>query len=137
MKLGVLDLGSNSFHLLVARVDGDEIVPLDKHKKMVRLGAGTLRHGRLDADAMTRGLAAIAELGVDIEVLSGDEEGRLIYRGASTGESGRRAVVDIGGGSVELVAGDGAEPRIVHSLPLGVLRLRESLVPADGYVGDR
>src|SRR5262249_61029856 len=63
MKLGVLDLGSNSFHLLVARVDGDEIVPLDKHKKMVRLGAGTLRHGRLDADAMTRGLAAIAELG--------------------------------------------------------------------------
>src|SRR5215470_12535171 len=124
MKLGVLDLGSNSFHLLVARVDGDEIVPLDKHKKMVRLGAGTLRRGRLDADAMTRGLAAIAELGerareqgahtivavatsalreaqngrefidraraesgIDIEILSGDEEGRLIYRGASTGES--------------------------------------------------
>ncbi len=174
MKLGVLDLGSNSFHLLVARVDGDAIVPIDRHKKMVRLGAGTLRQGRIDADAMRRGLEAIAELsarardggartlvavatsalrearnaaelidraradsGIDIEVLSGEEEGRLIYRGASLGMPGRHAVVDIGGGSVEIVAGVAAEPRVGHRLPLGVLRLRESMVPEDGYVSDR
>jgi len=174
MKLAVLDLGSNSFHLLVARVDDDQIVPIDKHKKMVRLGAGTLRRGRLDADAMRRGLDAVVELagrareqgarvvvavatsalreaqnarqfvdrarelaGVDIEILSGGEEGRLIYRGASAGTTGRRAVVDIGGGSVEIVAGQGAKAEIVHSLPLGVLRLREAFVPPDGYVSER
>src|SRR5262249_58307991 len=144
VKLGVLDLGSNSFHLLVAKVEAGAIEPLDKHKKMVRLGAGTLRSGRLDAETMRRGLDAVAELAarartkgaknvvavatsalrdsanraefierarkqsdIEIEILSGEDEGRLIYLGASEGARGRRAVGDIGGGSGEIIAGHG------------------------------
>src|SRR5215831_12070403 len=173
-KLAVLDVGSSSIHLLVAQVDGAGLTALDKHKRMVRLGSGTLARGRLDVEAMRRGLGAIAELAerareqgaqrivcvatsalreaqngrafverareesaVDIEILSGEEEGRLIYRGACATATGPQAVVDIGGGSVEIVAGIGDLPDIVHSLPLGVLRLREALVPADGYVNQR
>jgi exopolyphosphatase/guanosine-5'-triphosphate,3'-diphosphate pyrophosphatase len=174
MRVGVLDLGSNSFHLLVAERDADgELVKIDAAKEMVRLGAGTLRTGRIDEAARLRALDALGRLaararaagarlvavatsavreaenrdeliaaarrvhGVEIEVLSGVEEARLIYLGARGALVGRVAVVDIGGGSIELAVGDDARCVVARSLPLGVLRLREALVPSDGYVSER
>lgn len=61
MKLAAIDIGSNSVHMVVARIDGEgsfEIVA--RHKEMVRLGAGTLTTGYLDEDAQRRGVEALA-----------------------------------------------------------------------------
>ncbi|HXX95367.1 MAG TPA: Ppx/GppA phosphatase family protein [Planctomycetota bacterium] len=61
-----------------------------------------------------------------VRVLSGEEEGRLIYAGVRDGlpPSYRRiAVIDIGGGSAEIVVGEGPTVALVQSLKLGVLRL--------------
>jgi exopolyphosphatase/guanosine-5'-triphosphate,3'-diphosphate pyrophosphatase len=65
--------------------------------------------------------------GVRVEVLSGADEARMAFLGARlfAGPRGRLAVVDLGGGSLELASGGGAEPDLADSLPLGVLRLRD------------
>jgi exopolyphosphatase/guanosine-5'-triphosphate,3'-diphosphate pyrophosphatase len=67
-----------------------------------------------------------------VRVVSGEEEGRLIYAGVRDGlpSSMRRiAVVDIGGGSAEVVVGEGPRVEAVHCLPLGVLRLAAAFPP--------
>jgi exopolyphosphatase/guanosine-5'-triphosphate,3'-diphosphate pyrophosphatase len=178
MHLGVVDLGSNSFHLLVVAIDEDgALTKLESDKEMVRMGAGTLRDRFIDTATWSRALAALARLvararthrvdrivavatsavrdarngaefvedarrtlGIDIHVLSGEDEARLVYLGARSGlaaESGRTAVIDVGGGSVEIAVGEDSRILDVHSLPLGVLRLRDALVPADGTVSPR
>lgn len=140
-----LDLGSNSFHVLLARFDGQRLVVLDRYKDMVRLASGLQADGSLSAEAMARGFEALeriaerirplpkshvrvvgtntlrtaknrdvflaqaeAILGVAINIVSGMEEARLIYLGVAkdfTPENKTRLVVDIGGGSTELVLG--------------------------------
>jgi exopolyphosphatase/guanosine-5'-triphosphate,3'-diphosphate pyrophosphatase len=57
--LGAVDLGSNSFHLAIGRVDGDQIYPLDSLKETVRLGTGLTPERTLDADAQERALKAL------------------------------------------------------------------------------
>jgi exopolyphosphatase/guanosine-5'-triphosphate,3'-diphosphate pyrophosphatase len=166
MSLAVLDLGSSSFHLMVAQPDGQGgLVRVLDRKRMVRLAASTFTGGFIDDDACHRGLDAVGELlacahahgapqvvavatsairearngvafaqrvrhrfGVDVEILSGEDEVRLTYAGAASAlnEPARRvAVIDLGGGTLELAAGHGARLLAVHSLPCGVLRLRD------------
>jgi exopolyphosphatase/guanosine-5'-triphosphate,3'-diphosphate pyrophosphatase len=77
---------------------------------------------------------ARAAAGVAPEVVSGDEEARLVYASAwrDFGATGRTlAVLDVGGGSTELVVGDGPAPRARASVQLGAVRLTERLVTAD------
>lgn len=57
--LAAIDLGSNSFHLIVARLEHGEIKPVHMLGERVQLGAG-LEHGRLAPDAMDRGLDCLA-----------------------------------------------------------------------------
>ena len=57
--LGAVDLGSNSFHLAVGRVDGDQIYPLDSLKETVRLGGGITSEKQLDAQAQERAFEAL------------------------------------------------------------------------------
>ncbi|HEU4843629.1 MAG TPA: Ppx/GppA phosphatase family protein [Burkholderiaceae bacterium] len=69
--------------------------------------------------------AAEQAIGYPIEVISGEEEGRLIYMGVSNalalpGE--RRLVIDIGGGSTELILGRGQEIERVESFSLGTVK---------------
>lgn len=65
--LAAVDLGSNSFRLLIGRVDrtglGDQIRPIDSLKETVRLAAGLGPDGALDAASRQRGLAALARFG--------------------------------------------------------------------------
>lgn len=87
-----------------------------------------------DADAVDELFAAAAEVvGVRPELLSGEEEGRLAFLGA-TGEldpaDGPFLVVDIGGGSTELVLGT-TGPELVVSLPMGAVRITEAHLQAD------
>ena len=83
------------------------------------------------ADAVSRATlldAVTAVLGHRPEVLTGPQEGRLAYLGAVRGvpaPGGRTLVVDIGGGSTELIVGEGDEVVAVASLPLGCVSLTE------------
>jgi exopolyphosphatase/guanosine-5'-triphosphate,3'-diphosphate pyrophosphatase len=72
-------------------------------------------------------------LGVDAEVLSGQAEAAAAYRGATAGLDGDRPtlVVDIGGGSTELIYGDGTTSRAMVSLDIGCVRLFERHLHTD------
>jgi exopolyphosphatase/guanosine-5'-triphosphate,3'-diphosphate pyrophosphatase len=163
-----LDLGSNSFHVLLARFEGRRLVVLDRYKDSVRLAAGLQEDGNLSADVMARALRAlekIAErihplsksyvrvvgtntlraaknrdvflaqaekiLGVPINIISGLEEARLIYLGVAkdfTPEDKTRLVVDIGGGSTELVLGRN-KPLKLESLYMGCVAFSREFFP--------
>lgn len=165
MRIAVLDLGSNSFHLLVAHAAPDgTLSPLDRRKKQVRLGEGSLLTGAITPDRWAKGLQAAADLGrrvrryadatavavataaireakngasfldaakraigFRVELLTGEEEARLVYRGARAGldfDPGRLAVIDLGGGSTEVVVGEGERCLAAWSLPVGALRMK-------------
>ncbi|WP_053011306.1 exopolyphosphatase [Yersinia pseudotuberculosis] len=165
-----IDLGSNSFHMLVVREVAGSIQTLARIKRKVRLAAGLDNQNHLSQEAMERGwqclklfserlqdipldqirvvatatlrLASNADeflrtateiLGCPIQVISGEEEARLIYHGVAhtTGGPEQRLVVDIGGGSTELVTGNGAQANILVSLSMGCVTWLER------YFGDR
>lgn len=157
--IAAVDLGSNSFHLIVARVLHGELVVVDRLRETTRLAAGLDRERRLDPLVVSRALttltqfgqrirevprdclrvvgtatlrraanadqfmdAAAEALGVPIEVLSGREEARLIYLGVAHSlevPDGRRLVVDIGGGSTEVILGERFEPMEMESADIG------------------
>jgi len=163
MRLAALDLGSNSFHALIADIDrGGRLSVVDKVKRMPRLGEGIFRTGTISDVARRNALRAIDELlpvlerhrpdavhavatsavrearngrefidevrsqfGLDVRIISGDEEARLSYAGARArlGDGlGRATLFDLGGGSLEAIWGDGDDVVCTASAPLGVLR---------------
>ncbi|HZO23778.1 MAG TPA: exopolyphosphatase [Steroidobacteraceae bacterium] len=163
--LAAVDLGSNSFHMVVARHSHGQLVIIDRLREMVRLAAGVAENGRIDKEVAARALACLQRfgqrlrdmqadsvrvvgtnalrlahrkqaflerareaLGHPIEIISGMEEARLIYSGVANtmpSEPGRRLVVDIGGGSSELIIGDGLTPLELESLQMGCVSLSE------------
>lgn len=98
----------------------------DIHADSVRVvGTNALRLAHRKQAFLERAREA---LGHPIEIISGMEEARLIYSGvASTmpSEPGRRLVADIGGGSSELIIGDGLTPLELESLQMGCVSLSE------------
>lgn len=71
-------------------------------------------------------------LGFSIEIISGFEEARLVYLGAAQtlqGDRGRRMVVDIGGGSTEVIVADKSEPVFLESLSMGCVSSSEKFFP--------
>jgi exopolyphosphatase/guanosine-5'-triphosphate,3'-diphosphate pyrophosphatase len=75
-----------------------------------------------------------ARLGVAPEVVSGDEEAALAWAGATRGLpglTGPLVVLDIGGGSTELVLGSGATPDAAHSMDIGSVRMTERHLRSD------
>jgi exopolyphosphatase / guanosine-5'-triphosphate,3'-diphosphate pyrophosphatase len=163
--LAAVDLGSNSFHMVVARYSHGQLVVIDRLREMVRLASGVEENGRLDKDVAARALACLERfgqrirdmnadsvrvvgtnalrlarrkqaflerareaLGHPIEIISGMEEARLIYSGVAhtmPSEAGRRLVCDIGGGSTELIIGEGLQPLELESLQMGCVSLSE------------
>lgn len=78
-------------------------------------------------------------LGVAPEVISGDEEAQLTYRGALSGlptTSGPVVVFDIGGGSTEVIQAEAGEVRSAISLDIGSVRLTERHLPTDPPTAD-
>ena len=78
------------------------------------------------------------ELGYSIEIISGVEEARLIYLGVAQslqGERGRRLVVDIGGGSTEIIVGDESNPVYLESLHMGCVSGSEMYFPKGKITG--
>ncbi len=158
-EVAAVDLGSNSFHLMVARANGSELQVIDRLREPVRLAAGLGPDRRLRPEAQARALeclqrfgqrlahlpphrvravgtntmrklkrgadfraAAEVALGHSIEIIAGVEEARLVYGGVMHGMEAanpKRLVVDIGGGSTELIIGRGSEPKMMESVGLG------------------
>jgi exopolyphosphatase/guanosine-5'-triphosphate,3'-diphosphate pyrophosphatase len=102
----------------------------DMHAASVRAaGTSTIRRAREDTGFMAEAEAA---LGHPIEIISGIEEARLIYQGVTHSlppRDGLRLVLDIGGGSTELILGRGAEPRALESVHLGCVSMTERFFP--------
>ena len=102
----------------------------DMHAGSVRAaGTSTIRRAREDTGFMSEAEAA---LGHPIEIISGIEEARLIYKGVTHSlppNEGLRLVMDIGGGSTELILGQGPTPRALESLHLGCVRMTERFFP--------
>jgi len=102
----------------------------DMHAASVRAaGTSTIRRAREDTGFMAEAESA---LGHPIEIISGIEEARLIYQGVTHSlppHDGLRLVLDIGGGSTELILGRGAEPRALESVHLGCVSMTERFFP--------
>jgi exopolyphosphatase/guanosine-5'-triphosphate,3'-diphosphate pyrophosphatase len=172
VRIAALDVGSNSFHVLIVQVHSSgRVEVLARAKEMVRLGETSLRTGVIPPEVFRRGLEALVslrrivdryrpdalvaiatsavreaqnggefvraardEVGLDIQVVRGQEEGRLIYLGArgTLNLDGRRvALLDLGGGSLEVILADARECYFIDSLKLGVIRLNEEWGPSD------
>lgn len=163
-EFAAVDLGSNSFHLLVAE-SGIPIKIKHRQKEMVRLGTGIAINNQIETSAWERAIACLARireriqtlpdehvrvvgtdamrraensrafvvkaelaLGFPIEIITGLEEARLIYKGVehTTSENlGRRLVIDIGGGSTEIIVGDASKLLDLESLEMGCVGFTE------------
>ncbi|MEM7221239.1 MAG: Ppx/GppA phosphatase family protein [Pseudomonadota bacterium] len=183
----VLDLGSNSFKVLIAEARDGQLLVRERLKDRVQLLRG-FSDGRLDGAAIERGLecmrsyrqrlvaverqdirvcgtqalrqgsnsaefvdAAEELLNVPIQVISGDEEARLIYGGVMRHvpvSTNKRLVIDVGGGSTELALGEGFAPSVTGSIDIGCVAHTEAFFPDDtisdlalerarGYAGSR
>lgn len=172
-QFAAIDLGSNSFHLVVAREEENALTIIDREREMVRLSAGLDQTNLLTDEASERALDCLARfgerlrglksdnvrvvgtnalrkannsrqfiakaekaLGFSIEIISGLEEARLVYIGAAQtlqGDRGRRLVVDIGGGSTEIIVGDKSEPVFLESVYVGCVSSSERFFPDNEY----
>lgn len=161
--VAAVDLGSNSFHMIVCKVDDGNFQVVDRLREMVRLGGGLQENKELTPETEARALDCLgrfgqrlkslppgsvravgtsalrqvrnstrflaeaeAVLGHPIEIIAGREEARLVYLGVAHGLAAgneRRLVIDIGGGSTELIVGDGFEPRRTESIHMGCVNM--------------
>ncbi len=158
-----VDLGSNSFHLVISRYNHGEFTVIDRQREVVRLAAGLDENNNLSDEVAERALTCLAQfgqllaslpadniravgtnalrrlsgknkfleraersLGHSIEIIAGREEARLIYLGVSKWSSSKdesRLVIDIGGGSTEIIAGKGDVAHCRESLEVGCVVL--------------
>ncbi len=123
--LAAIDLGSNSFHLQVGRVDGEQLFYLDAHKESVRLAGGLTAAKKLDAASQNRALACLSRFG---ERLKGMPPGAVRAVGTSALRVAKNAPAFLErakaalGFDIDIVAGR-EEARLIylgvsHSLPL-------------------
>jgi exopolyphosphatase/guanosine-5'-triphosphate,3'-diphosphate pyrophosphatase len=158
--VAAIDLGSNSFHMIVARLEESGTLSIiDRLRENVRLGGGLDDNGIIDQSTQNGALECLESfaqrirdlpnsavriagtntlrvaknsqafvkkaeviLNHPIEIIGGREEARLIYLGVAHGlatKEGKRLVIDIGGGSTELIIGRGMEPKRRESLYTG------------------
>ncbi len=172
MRLGVLDVGSNTVHLLVVDAhQGARPLPAFSHKEELHLADHLDAQNRLTSECAGRLLDFVrdaleiaedkgvqdlvafatsavrdaangdevlagieAETNVRIQVLPGNEESRLTFLAARRWfgwSSGRLLLLDIGGGSLEIAAGQDEDPSVAVSLPLGANRLTRDWLTSD------
>jgi exopolyphosphatase/guanosine-5'-triphosphate,3'-diphosphate pyrophosphatase len=168
-----IDLGSNSFHMIVCRISDGELLIEDRLRETVSLGSGLDKKRNLTPEIQERALACLegfgqrlrnipsenvrsvgtntlrsaknsreflqkanVALGHRIEIISGVEEARLIYLGVAQGistDGERRLVMDIGGGSTELIIGSGFTPIYMQSLYMGCVTFSQRFF-SDGSI---
>ncbi|MDY0255472.1 MAG: hypothetical protein RBR30_13825 [Tenuifilaceae bacterium] len=176
-KVAIIDMGTNTFNLLVASVNGDlSYQIIHSSKQAVKLGEGGINQKYITPAAYQRGLNAIGEhmrtillhganeifafatsatrnasnghelvadiknlFGVDVQVIGGDEEAELIYMGIRQAvelNSENVLMLDIGGGSNEMIIGNGERFHWKRSYDLGISRLLQQFNPSDPIAED-
>ncbi|MCI7354386.1 MAG: exopolyphosphatase [[Actinobacillus] rossii] len=167
-EIAAIDLGSNSFHMIVARIINGSIQILSRLKQKVQLAKGLDENNVLDQEAITRGVNCLALFGerlqgfkpenvsvvgtytlrsavnndeflrqaqvvfpYPINIIAGETEAKMIYAGVShtQPESGRKLVIDIGGGSTEMIIGDNFEPIVANSRDMGCVSFAKQFFP--------
>ena len=178
-RVGAIDIGTNSIHLLVAEVDPAlrTFSVVLAEKATTRLGERDPETGDLTAQAIERAfltlrhdrdlalshgveqivtaatsavreapngrdfVAALQEqLGLEVDLVSGPEEARLIYLGVLSGMAfgdQPHLILDIGGGSTELVLADGRDARSLSSTRIGAVRLQREFCRQDPLPDDQ
>jgi exopolyphosphatase/guanosine-5'-triphosphate,3'-diphosphate pyrophosphatase len=165
-----IDLGSNSFHLLVGEWDNGKIRILERCSDKVQLGEDVRATGVISPAAFERGLTSLkhfkvlmdqyplerywalgtnslrvtqnsqdfidaaAAIGLEVSVISGVQEAVLIYAGVITELpefGGNRLVIDIGGGSTEIIVGCGQQRLITESMAIGCVAWRDRFFADD------
>ena len=170
-KIGIIDLGTNTFNLLLAEVEDQKYRVFYKTKIVVKLGQGGITKNVIAQTPYQRGLDALTKhreklieegitefyavatsairsadngpefvkevkdkLGILIQVIDGDTEAELIYKGviqALNLEETPKLIIDIGGGSTEFIIANQQETFWKKSYKLGAARLLEKFNPAD------
>lgn len=170
-----IDLGSNSFHLMVATFKSGQIYPLDSVKHMVRLAAGLDENKNISDEYLSKAYESLQSmsarienipernirivgtntlrvarnarqfleraekiLGHEIEIISGREEARMLYLGVAQSTSdnpSRKMVMDIGGGSTELIIGEGVKSEKRESLYMGCVSYTKKYF-TDGLINE-
>ena len=160
-----IDLGSNSFHLLIAQWAPERIEVVERCSERVQLGEGVRASGAISPAAFERGLECLKRfdeilsrypierywalgtntfrvagnaqefikaadsLGIHISPITGTQEAVLIYAGVLSGlpkNHARRLVIDIGGGSTEVIVGHGSGQLLTESLAIGSVAWRDT-----------
>ncbi len=174
--LAAIDLGSNSFHMIIARITDGQLQVVDKLREMVQLADGLDENNRLSRESQERALACLARFGQrlrdippsqvrivgtntlrkarnsapflkkaeevlwhSIDIVSGIEEARLIYLGVahtSANLDGKRMVIDIGGGSTELITGEQFNTLNLESLFMGCVSMTRRFFD-DGRIDEK
>lgn len=174
MRAAVIDIGTNTFNLIIGQRNGDYVEQLKQERIPVKLGEGGIEKGYISFSAFTRGITALKQYrviidkfgisvnkvfavatsatrsalngddfvaealdqtGITIQVIDGDREAELIYKGVKLAMpgNGRMLAMDIGGGSTEYIIGEGDKILWKHSTDLGVSRLFGMFNPSDPY----
>jgi exopolyphosphatase/guanosine-5'-triphosphate,3'-diphosphate pyrophosphatase len=177
MRLGILDLGTNTFNLLVVDLHADNTTStVFKTKIPVMLGSGGINKKTITPEAFQRGLNALKshkalidnfhvhkvfafgtsalrnakngkqfvkaakdQVHIDIQLISGEKEAELIYYGVQQAlEIGEEPslVLDIGGGSNEMIIGTSKEILSAHSFEIGAARMIDMFTPSDPITKD-
>lgn len=172
MRVGAVDIGTNSTRLLIADVHEERVRELDRRSQVTRLGDGVDATGELGDEPMQRVFATLdayreaidergceatvavltsavrdasngAEFtaqvcdryGLDARTIEGEEEAQLTFLGATAGRAARGGaallVIDIGGGSTELVVGEDHDVSFHVSTQTGVVRQSERHLESD------
>ena len=161
--IAAIDIGTNSFHLVIAKIDSKgRFTVITRAKEVVRLGSSSNDMKYLSPEAMDRGVEALnrfkmicdsykakitavatsatrealnkddfisrvkSETGIDVNIVSGFEEARLIYLGVLQSLNifdKRILLVDIGGGSTEFLIGEKGNVIYANSTKIGAVRL--------------
>ncbi len=188
MNIAVLDLGTNTFNLLIHQLDGSSYTLLYKDKIAVKLGEGGINRGKIMPTPFERGLEAIehhletckqfyvdniiafgtsalrsasngnefkdavqSQLNLKIEIIDGDREAELIYKGVIQAfpiTEQPHLIMDVGGGSTEFIIGNAHQIFWKKSYPIGAARLldqfqhqepirKDEIAAIQGYLADQ
>lgn len=164
-RIAIVDLGTNTFHLLIADIEKDGYRVIFREREAVKLGEKGINKGIITLEAQQRALKTITgfrssinrlqvqkvyaygtsalrnaqnkselinkikeTVGLEVKVISGDEEARLIYLGVRSAiplGKEKSLVIDIGGGSVEFIIGNDTTIFWKESFEVGAQRLLE------------